>query len=93
VEHRAHAVLVQHAQQLGVVGDVELDEVAALLDAVGAEARVGRDVAARGDHPRALRQQALREPGADEALRAGDEHRNAVPAPAQAIPARCIAAE
>jgi hypothetical protein len=75
VEDRADLVLVEHAEYRVVVGEVGLDQVAAVLDALQAEAAVVRKVAPRHDHAGAQLEQALGQPAADETLRAGDQHR------------------
>ena len=66
-------VLVEHPHERVVVGQVGQRDRAALLDPLGAEARLGLDVAPQHHDARALVEQPLGQPRADEALRAGDE--------------------
>jgi hypothetical protein len=68
-----------------VVGQVGQRERAALLEAVGAKARVGIDVAPQRDDALALVQQALGEPAAEEALRPCYEDAQEPPATAGRI--------
>jgi hypothetical protein len=61
-------VLVEHPHDRVVVGEVGQRQRAAVLDPLGAEARLGVDVAAQRDDTLAVVQQALRQPGAEKAL-------------------------
>ena len=62
-----------------VVGEVGQHDGAARLDALGAEARLGIDVAPRNDDAGPRVEQPLGQPGADEALGPGDEDGAAAP--------------
>ena len=66
-------MLVEDTHERVVVGQVGQRERAALLDALGAKARLGVEVAPQRDDPPAVVQQPLGEPPADEPLCSCDE--------------------
>ena len=82
VEHRGDVVLVEHADEGLVVEQVGLRD-APVLYPLGVKARLRLDVAPQGNHAGARIEQALDQPGAEEALRTGDQDR-AVPVASRA---------